>query len=109
MIFEDRRIQRQPDERGGKAARLQPGAGRDAATGERAREGQSFQGPTEGDPFPMKLQGKNQTNEKEKCPTLPGEPRIAARRFGAIKFEQRHHSRCRGRKRKPREASPSSR
>ncbi len=61
---------------------------------EEPKESKPFQGPSERDPLALKLERKNQTNEKQERPTLPGKPRIAARGIGPVKFQQRPHADC---------------
>src|SRR5215471_7198020 len=51
-----------------------------------------FKRPTKGDPFAIKLDRKNQTNEKKKRSALPGQPVVPLRRLCLIKFEQSDHS-----------------
>ena len=94
MIFEDRRIERQPNEGGAKQDDRDQAQTAMRHTMEEPKESKPFQGPAEGDPFALKLERKNQTNEKQERPTLPGEARVAARGIGPIKFQQRPHADC---------------
>src|SRR5205814_7735666 len=68
-------------------------------------QSETFQRPAEGDPFAMELEWENQTNEKQKRPALPGEPRVTGRGNGLIKFQQRDQA-DRGRNREGRREQP---
>ena len=95
VILEDRRIERQPNERGAKQDDRDQTqtAMRDPL--KKPKESKTFQCPAERDPFALELERKNQTNEKQQRPTLPGEPGVAARGIGSIKFQQRDRPRSR--------------
>ncbi len=58
---------------------------------EKGEKRETFQRPAERDPFALELQRKNQTNEKQERPTLPGESGVAPRGIGPIELEQRPH------------------
>src|SRR5262249_12349468 len=96
MVFENRRVERQPNECGSEQhycnqpqtamwqARKQP------------EQGHAFYSPAKGDPFTIKLEWENQTNEEKEGSALPGETRVALCGLGAVKFEQSDHSHRRG-------------
>ena len=92
VILEDRRIEREPDERGAKQNDADQAQTAMRHPMEEPEESEALPGPAERDPFALKLERKNQTNEKQERPTLPGEPGIAARGIGPIKFQQRPHA-----------------
>ena len=75
MILEDRWIERQPNERGTKEGDRDEAQTAMRHSMEEPKESKPFQGPSERDPLALKLERKNQTNEKQQRPTLPRKSR----------------------------------
>ena len=105
VILEYRRIEREPNECGTKEGDRDQAQTAMRNTTEEPEQSQTFQCPSERDPFAMKLEGKNQTNKSKSAPPCQASRASPLAEFGLIKFQQREHA-DRGRNPKAAGSSP---
>ena len=86
MIAQDGGIERQPREGGDEQTDPDPAQTRMRNTLEKPEKRRPFQSPADGDPLALKLDGKNQGNEKQSHAAEPGQLRQTGWRAGCWSF-----------------------